>query len=233
MNCSEIARLLDAYADEELDPHSAHAVQAHLPGCARCRAALQSVQALRAALRRAAAGDAAPVALRERIQGRMSVAPSQGRTADRRGWLLAAPGVAALALAAYLTLARPWLTAPPQQAPGEQRVVYHIAGGNVAATLRTLKNHLDATPNLKVVVVAHNDGIEFLLAGARDETGAEYATPVRELRRRGVEFRVCGNTLTRRNIDARAVIPDAVLVPSGIAEIGRLQSQQGYTYLRL
>jgi anti-sigma factor (TIGR02949 family) len=232
VNCPEIARLLDAYADGELDAHSAHAVEAHLSGCARCRASLQSVQALRAALLRAGADDAAPSALRERIRQRLSTAPPLGHAADRRGWLLAAPGVAALALAGYLALARPWLTAP-QPAAGEQRVVYHIAGGNVSATLRTLKNHLDATPNLKVVVVAHNDGIEFLLAGARDETGTEYARPVRELRRRGVEFRVCSNTLTRRNIDARAVIPDAVLVPSGIAEIGRLQSQEGYTYLRL
>lgn len=232
MDCPEIARLLDAYADGELDATGAHTVEAHLPGCARCRASLQSVQALRAALLRAAAEDAAPIALRARIRQRLSAAPGGARAAYRRGWLLAAPGMAALAWAAYLALAQPWLTAA-RPAPSEHRVVYHVAGGNVGATLRTLENHLDATPNLKVVVVAHNDGIEFLLAGARDENGTEYATPVRELRRRGVEFRVCRNTLTRRSIDERAVIPDAVLVPSGIAEIGRLQSQEGYTYLRL
>jgi hypothetical protein len=55
---------------------------------------------------------------------------------------------------------------------------------------------------------------------------------VRELRERGVEFRVCTNTLTRKHIDARTVVPEAVLVPSGIAEMSRLQGREGYTYLR-
>ncbi|MFN3565196.1 MAG: DsrE family protein, partial [Burkholderiaceae bacterium] len=64
-------------------------------------------------------------------------------------------------------------------------------------------------------------------------TGRPYAEIVRDFRERGVEFRVCTNTLTRRQIDTAAVIPEAVLVPSGIAEISRLQAREGYVYLRL
>jgi intracellular sulfur oxidation DsrE/DsrF family protein len=86
---------------------------------------------------------------------------------------------------------------------------------------------------LHAVVVAHNAGIEFLLRGARDENGRPYEEIVRDFRERGVEFRVCGNTLKRRRIDTTAVIPEAVLVPSGIAELARLQGREGYVYLRL
>jgi intracellular sulfur oxidation DsrE/DsrF family protein len=232
MNCTRIAPLLDAYAHGELDAPTAREVKAHVTECARCRASLRSQRALQAALAQAASDDRAPASLRARIR-RLAAEASGAPARQWRDWLLAAPGAVALALAGYL------LFAPPQGPPfgahtGEPRAVYHVASaGNASAVLRTLRNHLDATPGLKVIVVAHNDGIEFLLAGARDESGTEYAAMVRELRRRGVEFRVCGNTLTRRQIDAGAVIAEAMLVPSGIAEISRLQSQEGYTYLRL
>ncbi len=56
---------------------------------------------------------------------------------------------------------------------------------------------------------------------------------MRRFLERGVEFRVCFNTLERRKLDAAALIPEARLVPSGIAEIGRLQAEEGYSYMRL
>ena len=88
-------------------------------------------------------------------------------------------------------------------------------------------------PGLRVIVVAHSDGIKFLLQGAKDAEGQPYFRVLRELRERGVEFRVCTNTLTRHQIDTRAVVPEAALVPSGIAEISRPQEREGYIYLRL
>jgi hypothetical protein len=33
-------------------------------------------------------------------------------------------------------------------------------------------------------------------------------------------------------MDASAVIPEATIVPSGVAEIGRLQAREGYVYLK-
>jgi hypothetical protein len=41
------------------------------------------------------------------------------------------------------------------------------------------------------------------------------------------------NTLERRGITRAKVIPEVVVVPSGIAEIGRLQIEEGYAYMRL
>lgn len=229
MNCEDAGRLLHAYADSELELRSALAIEQHLQACARCRASFAGVTALRAALARACEPERAPPQLRARIlhdlAGRAAPAPAAAR---RRNWLLAAPGIAALVLVAGLLLAQPW------RAYGVPRVVFHIASADdFAANLRTLKNHLDASPELHAVVVAHNAGVGFLLRGARDETGRPYEEIVRDLHARGVEFRVCTNTLTRRRIDTAAVIPEAALVPSGIAEISRLQAREGYLYLRL
>lgn len=68
---------------------------------------------------------------------------------------------------------------------------------------------------------------------ARDESGQLFATTVRQFKERGVDFRVCNNTLVRRGIDGGGILPEATLVPSGIAEIGRLQDTEGYAYMRM
>jgi len=40
------------------------------------------------------------------------------------------------------------------------------------------------------------------------------------------------STLERNKIDAAKVIPEATLVPSGVAEVSRLQFREGYSYLK-
>jgi intracellular sulfur oxidation DsrE/DsrF family protein len=232
MNCTEINDLLGAYVDGELELRTSLAIEGHLETCAKCRATAQGVQALGSAISRACERAVAPDRLRGTVRSKMSV--RAGRRPARGAWLAAAPGVAALLVTGWLALTQPWSTASNALAGQGMRIVYHIAGADhVDASLRTLKNHLDAVPGLHVVVVAHNDGIKFLLQGASDGAGQPYVDALRDFRERGVEFRVCANTLARRQIDARSVVPEAALVASGIAEISRLQGREGYTYLRL
>jgi intracellular sulfur oxidation DsrE/DsrF family protein len=113
------------------------------------------------------------------------------------------------------------------------KVVYHINEGvqKAPAVLHNIANELDAEPNTKVVVVAHGKGIDFLLKGAKDAKGNPFTPELETLGMRGVEFRVCNNTLKTRHIDASNVVPDAKIVPSGVAEIAKLESQ-GYVYLK-
>ena len=66
--------------------------------------------------------------------------------------------------------------------------------------------------------------IDFLLEDAKTPNGSPFATDVDELALRGVEFRVCRFTLERRNIEPAKVISDAKIVPSGVAEVARLQA---------
>jgi uncharacterized protein len=114
------------------------------------------------------------------------------------------------------------------------KVVYHVSEGNEQATsaLRNIRNHLSAEPNVKISVVTHANGVDFLLDGAKDKNGNEYQSNVQELVKRGVDFRVCKITLERRMIDPKRVIEEAKLVPSGVAEVARLQAKEGYVYLK-
>jgi intracellular sulfur oxidation DsrE/DsrF family protein len=116
----------------------------------------------------------------------------------------------------------------------EIKTVYHINGGLDQASngLRNIRNHLDADPKAKIVVVTHSKGIDFLLDGAKDKNGNPFDIPVQALKERKVEFRVCSNTLKSRKIAQSSVISEATIVPSGVAEIARLQAKEGFVYLR-
>jgi len=115
----------------------------------------------------------------------------------------------------------------------KEKVVYHINdSANARAALRNIQNHITAAPDAKITVVAHGKGIDFLLNDAKDDKGEAYLTQVAGLKEKGVDFRVCQNTLKSRKLDDSAVIVDATIVPSGVAEIGRLQAKEGYVYLK-
>ena len=128
--------------------------------------------------------------------------------------------------------AAPATTTDPAQAEAQEKVVYHINDASVArVAMRNIENHLNASPGVRIVVVTHGKGIDFLLNDAKDDTGA-FAPQVAGLKDRGVTFDVCRNTLKGRKLDDSAVILEAQVVPSGVAEIGRLQAREGYVYLK-
>ena len=112
------------------------------------------------------------------------------------------------------------------------KVVYHINDAAVArAAMNNVNNELNASPSDKIVVVTHGKGIDFLLNDAKDDKGA-FEPQVAALKNRGVDFRVCNNTLHSRHLGPDAVIMEASVVPSGVAEIARLQAKEGYVYLK-
>jgi hypothetical protein len=123
-------------------------------------------------------------------------------------------------------------TAPMAASAAEEKVVYHVNdSANARVAMNNVNNHLNAAPDAKIVVVTHGKGIDFLLNDAKDDKG-EYAPVVSALKAKGVDFRVCNNTLKSRKLDASAVNMEATIVPSGVAEIGKLQAQKGYVYLK-
>jgi intracellular sulfur oxidation DsrE/DsrF family protein len=120
-------------------------------------------------------------------------------------------------------------------APGDPvKVVYHMNEGVERAPqmIRNIRNHLNADPKAKIVVVSHAAGINFLLRDAKDANGNPFEVAVQDLVGKGVEFRVCEYTLKSRNIDPKQVLEEAKLVPSGVAEVSRLQFNEGYAYLK-
>jgi uncharacterized protein len=114
------------------------------------------------------------------------------------------------------------------------RVVYHIseAGEQPSRGLQYIRNHLEADPKAQIVVVAHAAGVDFLMKGAKTPRGNAYRETIEELELQGVKFSVCEITLRERNLQRDQFVEQAGFVPSGVAEIGRLQSREGYAYIK-
>lgn len=114
------------------------------------------------------------------------------------------------------------------------KTVYHMSEGIPQASrgLNNIRNHLAADPKAKIVVVTHGLGIDFLLQGATNQMEQPFAGAIADLANQGVEFRVCNNTLVSRKIDPSKVALEATVVPSGVAEVAKLQAREGFVYLR-
>ena len=114
------------------------------------------------------------------------------------------------------------------------KAVYHVNTdvNTVPAILNNIRNHMNADPKAKIVVTTHGPGINFLLQDAKDAQGREFSGAVSDLAGKGVEFRVCNNTLTTRNINPDRLLMETKIVPSGVAEVARLQAHEGYVYLK-
>jgi len=114
------------------------------------------------------------------------------------------------------------------------KAVYHINTdvNTVPAILNNVRYHLNADPKAKIVVVTHGPGINFLLQDAKDAQGRDFSGTIGDLSGKGVEFRVSNNTLTSRNISPDKVAMEAKIVPSGVAEVAKLQAREGFVYLR-
>ena len=116
---------------------------------------------------------------------------------------------------------------------GPDKVVYHINDStNATALLRNVGNHLDVDPSARIVIVSHALGVDFLMDNAKDKNGNPYNIPVEALAAKGVTFDVCEITLKGRKLKRDQFIPEAKFVPSGVAEIAKLQSREGYVYLK-
>ncbi len=157
--------------------------------------------------------------------GAPPVGAAAARTRDRRS-----TARRLCALAAALALAPAALAADPAPV----KVVYHLTQGieQAVKAMRNARNHLAADPTAKIVVVANGLGIDFLLDGAQDKNGNPFDAIVQDLVTQRVEFRVCRNTLEVRKIDPSKVLPEATIVPSGVAEAARLQVREGFAYIQ-
>lgn len=145
--------------------------------------------------------------------------------------LSSALAVGAMLLAGCGTMG---IGADPKSNVAEDKVIYHVNSGGQQPVdaLRNIGNHLEVNPKARIVVVTHSLGVDFLFKEARDKNGNPFNVAVEGLKERGVKFEVCEITLRGRNLKRDQFIPEATFVPSGVAEITRLQQREGYAYLR-
>ena len=116
-----------------------------------------------------------------------------------------------------------------------QKVVYQNDGGAPDAAgyfqrLRgNLQNHLEAVGGkAEIRVVSFGPGVRLFDMARRDP---QLAGGLDRLRKAGVRFFVCRNTLLGMGLTPADLygVEDRDIVPSGVAEIARLQGQ-GYVY---
>ena len=143
-----------------------------------------------------------------------------------------------------------WVTSTVASDNGyeKQKVVYHINYDNPKAqtgALRNIQNHINAVgaENLDLKVVLHGNGLALLLEPASLEKLGKFkhanatdqmTARISGLKDQGVKFNVCGNTINGRKVDYMNDLYDVSeedIVPSGVAEVAKLQSQ-GYAYIK-
>jgi hypothetical protein len=113
------------------------------------------------------------------------------------------------------------------------KTVYHLPDDRLATlAMNNISNHLAADPGVRIVVVALSTGVRAFTFGAQDAGGRPYAEWVDQLAARGVEFRICQNSMNALRLTQKDLIDKVQLVPSGVAEIARLQAREGYVYIR-
>ena len=116
----------------------------------------------------------------------------------------------------------------------QDKVVYHFDSGLSQAVkgLRNMRNHLDTDPKAKLVAVAHAEGVDFLMEGAKTPNGQEFASLVQDLENRGVKFEICEITLKNRNLKREQFIMGPTFTPSGVVLIAHLQAAEHYAYIK-
>lgn len=141
--------------------------------------------------------------------------------------LLSLIATAVLVLGANLALAADY---------AKQKVVYHVNDNNekqLAATMGNIQNHINAVgkDNIDIKVVMHGNGVDLLKIA---NTNPDMQSKVTNLKSQNVGFQVCGNTLKAKKINYKNDLFDVSekdIVPSGVAELAKLQ-QQGYVYIK-
>jgi uncharacterized protein len=118
----------------------------------------------------------------------------------------------------------------------KQKVVYHINYNDekqLNAALGNVKNHISAIgqDKIDVKVVMHGNGVDLLKTA---NTDLNMQQKIIGLKKEGVAFEVCNNTLVNKKINYKNDLFDVSekdIVPSGVAEIATLQ-QKGYVYIK-
>ena len=137
-------------------------------------------------------------------------------------------------IAALSLILSGWVFASASYA--KQKVVYYVNYFDVKRSIgamRNAQNHINALGqgNHEIRFVLHGNGVELLRKVAQESPDA--ANRIDSLRSQGVKFNICANTLKGRKIALEDLhfAEQADIVPSGVAEIGKLQ-QEGFVYLR-
>lgn len=115
------------------------------------------------------------------------------------------------------------------QAQDKHKIVFHLASGDSKEQQsldRQLNNLHNYWPEAEIEVVIHGGAIAFMM----NEKSVAKEAIIKSMEN-GVIFAVCQNTMRGKNVTEEEIIPGAVFVPNGIAEIV-LKQEKGFSYIK-
>jgi anti-sigma factor RsiW len=141
MSCELTQHYVSGYLDGELDLVRTIEIEAHLKACPACTQELESLKALRAAMKRSSLAYAAPAVLRQRIQSSLRASSGADVPKNKIKWpsLNVLQLAGAFALLAMISIGGWQLTARLRSLSGDQRIAAEVFSSHV----RSLEgNHL-------------------------------------------------------------------------------------------
>jgi intracellular sulfur oxidation DsrE/DsrF family protein len=114
-------------------------------------------------------------------------------------------------------------------AHAQHKIIWEMSAGDTAqqrVLFNQLNNVLAETPDTKIEVVFHGFAVYAMLT----DTGY-FKTQIAAMNKKGIVFAVCNNSLKKRNINPKRVIPEAKIVPVAILEIVQKQ-EAGWSYIK-
>ena len=116
------------------------------------------------------------------------------------------------------------------QAIKEHKVVIQLNTADTASwssTIGNIRNLQKIWPNnISIEVVAHGKGLDLIVANK-----THLANDVNALSKEGVVFAACENSMRKHNVTKADLLPVAITVPSGVAELV-LKQEEGWAYLK-
>lgn len=120
----------------------------------------------------------------------------------------------------------------PYKASAQQtskNVVFEVTSGSQEeweSALGNVENLLDAMGknSIRVEVVGHSDGLEMMMEDSLKDR-------MKKLTDYKITFAACENTMQKKNVSRKELLPFVTTVDSGVAEVVRRQ-QAGWSYLK-
>ena len=120
------------------------------------------------------------------------------------------------------------------QSSSTQGVAVHLDSiTHINRAIRQVERLVDAHPETPVRLILIASGVEPALEGAIDKNGGLYSAQLEQLLAKGVEIFACETTLTSLSKHPEDLTFGIDTVPSGVAELARLQLKSDYAYLKL
>jgi intracellular sulfur oxidation DsrE/DsrF family protein len=137
-----------------------------------------------------------------------------------------------LTLLACLALITPMIADSGEASP--PGIVFHVdSDQRMNRILRQIARHAAGNPTIPSRVILIAEGVRPAIEGAVDANGGDYSAQMEQLLMSGVRIFACENTLTGFNLSSNDLALGIETVPSGVAELGRLQVKEGWGYIKL